>query len=188
MEKVCYKCGVTKPIDYFRIDNSIKSGRSRTCKSCVNKHSKSYYNQRSSCDIDWKSKRSNSTKRWRSQNRQAHNTYQRTRNARNLTARLFRNVNRAILASLRGEYKSESTIRLLGCTIKEFKKHLESQFQPGMTWENYGNGENRWNIDHLIPTSWINAYDADHLRLVSHRWNMRPMWSQDNSKRGNLLR
>ena len=28
----------------------------------------------------------------------------------------------------------------LGCTIEFLKKHLESKFQPGMSWENRGNG------------------------------------------------
>jgi len=43
--------------------------------------------------------------------------------------------------------KSKSSIKYLGTTIKEYKKYLESKFEEGMTWENYG----MWEIDHIAP-------------------------------------
>lgn len=34
--------------------------------------------------------------------------------------------------------KKNSTFDLIGCSLDELKVHLEQQFEPGMTWENYG--------------------------------------------------
>ena len=36
---------------------------------------------------------------------------------------------------------------LLGYTVDELRLHLETQFETGMTWENYG----EWHIDHIVP-------------------------------------
>lgn len=37
---------------------------------------------------------------------------------------------------IKGELTDEECIDLVGCTEKKFKQHIESQFQPGMTWDN----------------------------------------------------
>lgn len=41
----------------------------------------------------------------------------------------------------------------IGCSGEELKAHLESQFKPGMTWDNYGFGSGKWVIDHIRPIS-----------------------------------
>ena len=38
-----------------------------------------------------------------------------------------------------GFNKKSKTKEILGCEIKNFKEHLENQFEPWMNWENYGN-------------------------------------------------
>ena len=45
--------------------------------------------------------------------------------------------------------KSDRTLVLLGCSLAEFCKHLESKWQPGMSWDNYGSSG--WHIDHIRP-------------------------------------
>ena len=53
---------------------------------------------------------------------------------------------------------------ILSYSIIELRSHLESQFEPWMTWDNWGsynantwndNDSNTWvwNIDHIIPQS-----------------------------------
>ena len=44
-------------------------------------------------------------------------------------------------------YKSERTLKLLGCSIAKVKKNLESQFSSTMNWENHG----EWHIDPIPP-------------------------------------
>ena len=36
----------------------------------------------------------------------------------------------------------------VGCSARELRKHLESQFVRGMTWHNHGR---LWFIDHILP-------------------------------------
>ena len=77
--------------------------------------------------------------------------------------------------------KSKSTLELLGCSIEQLKHHLESQFQPGMTWENYG----KWHIDHKYPLS--KALSKEHLFELCHYTNLQPLWKMDNIKKSNKL-
>jgi hypothetical protein len=71
----------------------------------------------------------------------------------------------------------------LGCSIQELKKHLESKFQPGMTWNNYG--IKGWHIDHIVPISSFNLSDPEQLRKACHYTNLQPLWAKDNLKKGN---
>ena len=55
-----------------------------------------------------------------------------------------------------GKGKGAKTIKLLGCDIGFFIIYLENKFTVGMSWDNYGNGHGKWNIDHIIPVSRFN--------------------------------
>jgi len=78
--------------------------------------------------------------------------------------------------------KNSKTNDILGCSFEEFKKYLESKFEPWMTWENRGlyNGELNygWDIDHIIPTS--SAKNIDELIKLNHYTNLQPLCSYKN--------
>lgn len=65
----------------------------------------------------------------------------------------------------------------LGCDLETLKNHLEIQFQPEMTWENYG----KWHIDHIIPL--ISANTEEELFKLSHYTNLQPLWAIDNIRK-----
>jgi len=76
-----------------------------------------------------------------------------------------------------GKTKKEKTIELLGYTPNELKIHIESLFENGMTWENWG----EWHIDHIKPLS---TFDSDsNISEVNALSNLRPLWAEDNLKR-----
>ena len=59
---------------------------------------------------------------------------------------------------------------------QDVRNHFKSTFKPGMTWSNYGRGENDWSIGHRIP---IDEYDLDNDEDFSrcfHRSNLRAEW------------
>ena len=79
--------------------------------------------------------------------------------------------------------KSESTKELLGCSYAFFKKYIESLFSSGMSWNNYGNSRNNWNIDHIIPISKFNlTLKEERIRAFNYK-NCQPIWAIDNFRK-----
>lgn len=76
--------------------------------------------------------------------------------------------------------RSERTNELLGCSFQEFVKWLESKFEFGMSWDNYGD----WEIDHVIPCSAFDLTDSEQRRKCFHYTNTQPMWWKDNIVKG----
>lgn len=96
-------------------------------------------------------------------------------------------VSRAVTQKLkkRGSSKSGSILDNMPFSMAELKTHLEAQFKPGMTWDNYG----QWHIDHIIPDSYFN-YDKMSDMGFLDSWslnNLQPMWASDNHKKYNKL-
>lgn len=60
--------------------------------------------------------------------------------------------------------------------------HLESKFQPGMTWDNWGKV---WEIDHIKPlTSFNLANPVEQLAACSID-NLQPLWKSENRRKSN---
>jgi hypothetical protein len=67
------------------------------------------------------------------------------------------------------------------CTPQFLRNHLEEQFLPGMTWENYG----EWHVDHIIPLSIFPFKEMPELLFVASHWtNLRPLWRKENLSKG----
>ena len=78
----------------------------------------------------------------------------------------------------------------LGCTIQHYKKHIESLFTEGMSWDKKGSFtvENKkkigFHIDHIIPCCAFDLNNPKDLFLCFHWKNCQPLWGRDNmSKR-----
>jgi hypothetical protein len=82
----------------------------------------------------------------------------------------------------KGYKKKSKAADILGCSIKDFKKYLESKFESWMSWENRGlyNGEldYGWDIDHIIPLCTVET-EEDIVRL-NHYTNLQPLCSYKN--------
>jgi hypothetical protein len=76
---------------------------------------------------------------------------------------------------------------LVDFTRKDLVKHLEKQFQPGMTWDNYG--LHGWHIDHIIPVTAFNfkSYNDIDFKKCWALKNLQPMWAKENISKGNKL-
>lgn len=122
-------------------------------------------------------------------NRDKYNAYRRDLQKRKMADpvyRMSRIVRCRMSHVLKGRQKTGKSVDYLGCSFDDLKLHLEWQFQPGMTWENYGEA---WQVDHKIPlaTLSVNASDAD-VRRLSHYTNLRPLWAEENMSLGGRLR
>lgn len=87
--------------------------------------------------------------------------------------------------TLNGNYKIGSSIKDLGCTVNELINHLESLFEPGMTWKNYGCKKNNWSLDHIKPLSKFDLTKRNEFLEACHYKNLQPMWHIENIKKGN---
>ncbi len=134
------------------------------------------------------------------------NTYQRTRNAagkrpvRNykraaaritirrqdpiyrLTERLRAAVRVAVKSA--GGRKSARTFALLGCSVVEFRAHIEARWLPGMSWENWGRTRACWQLDHARPIASFDLTDPKQQAACFHFTNYQPLWAIDNARKG----
>lgn len=113
-------------------------------------------------------------KRWTS-NRIARSQYFKWRTCPSvlIRRRLRSRVNRV----LRGKLKSAPTLTLLGCSLEQFKDHLESQFTHEMNWSNYGAV---WHIDHKEPCSSFDLSNPADQRRCFHFSNLQPLAAKQN--------
>jgi len=80
---------------------------------------------------------------------------------------------------------------IVGCPPRNFFLYLESMFEEGMNWKNYGEGEGKWSIDHIIclnyfKQSWQSGDKAriqEASKLANHFMNLVPVWSSENKKK-----
>lgn len=68
--------------------------------------------------------------------------------------------------------KAYKSIDLLGCSIKDYRDHLERQFTEGMTWANHGL---EWEIDHIIPIATFNLLLPEEQKKAFHFTNTQPL-------------
>jgi hypothetical protein len=82
-----------------------------------------------------------------------------------------------------GYTKTSKTMTILGTDYETFKKHLESLWEPWMSWDNYGlykidTFNYGWDIDHIIPTS--SAKTEEEVLKLNHYTNIKPLCSKVN--------
>lgn len=108
--------------------------------------------------------------------------YQLKRRKIDLNFKLKDYLRKRLNSALKANQKSGSAVRNLGCSIEQFKQYLESKFQPGMTWENYG--KYGWHIDHIKPLASFDLTNRDQLLQAVHYTNLQPLWACDNLSKG----
>ena len=107
--------------------------------------------------------------------------YYHTHIKQNINLIIQKNLRKGIWDTLKGNSKSERTMRIVGCSIQELRQHLEKQFTFGMNWKNYGFG---WHIDHIKPIKIFNLSNKEELQKCFHYTNLQPLWAIENIKKG----
>ena len=94
----------------------------------------------------------------------------------NIQYRIKDNLSRRLRRALKGNFKSFSTMKLVGCSIKFLKEHLEKQFKQGMAWDNYG----LWHIDHKRPCASFDLSISEEQAKCFNWHNLQPLWAKEN--------
>jgi hypothetical protein len=182
-ERRCSKCGELKPNEFFY----QRMGR---CKACANLETKQWVSN----NLD-KHRRDSARRRreWRVKNiekareidrrldfkrkpqkRLWEQQYRRT----NISFRIAKNLRARIRKLLRGQGRAPHP---LGCSGKDLMLYLESKFEPGMSWENYGSV---WHVDHIVPCSVFDLSRPDHQTACFHFSNLQPLFAVENIRKG----
>lgn len=89
---------------------------------------------------------------------------------------------RAIKSALEGRSTQSRCFDYFGCNKDLLKYHIESQFQPGMTWDNWE--FKGWHIDHIKALSSFDLENKEELKKAVHYTNLQPLWAEQNMKKG----
>jgi hypothetical protein len=117
-------------------------------------------------------------KNWRINNKDKIRVYRNIKRETNIQYKLSDNLRGRLRKAIKGNQKSGSAVKDLGCTIDELKTYLESKFLNGMTWDNYG--YYGWHIDHIKPLSSFDLSDRKQMLEACHYTNLQPLWAKDN--------
>tara|TARA_R110000737_G_scaffold1672_1_gene5042 strand:+ start:58 stop:702 length:645 start_codon:yes stop_codon:yes gene_type:complete len=172
----------------YRLDNKEKQKKYNKKYCLDNKEKKEQYNKQWRLDNKEKIKQyrldnKEQMKQWRLNNREKINSYYRNKLKTDPIFRFIKNQRIRMRSILKGEYKCKSTIKLLGCSAEYCWNHLEQQFKPGMTRDNYG----LWHVDHIIPCASFDISDPEQQKICFHYTNLQPLWAIDNMKKGAKL-
>jgi hypothetical protein len=182
--KTCSKCLESKPITCFGSYTDNRSNKQKivirhNCKQCrveiegqrhkENRDRHNMYNQK-----------------YKANNRDKIREYERNRHSKKRIEdphfRLRTNVGSLIRHSLK-DYKDDTCNVLTGCSVKNLKVWIESQFTDEMNWENC----KEWHIDHVIPLSFFDLTDKDEQLLACNWTNLRPLFANENLKKSNKI-
>ena len=199
--KICTKCNLELEFEDFYKKKNSKSGYNNICKNCrktyneknkniseryyldnkekINQSSKIYYiNNKDKHNVrvkEWqknnKSKKLSYFRKWRIENKEYFRLY---------SINYYKNLNNKISHIMRvrmstelKNYKSNSTIILLGCSIGYFKEYISNQFRPEMNWDNHGEV---WELDHIKPCSSFNLIDINEQKECFNYINYQPLF------------
>jgi hypothetical protein len=73
--------------------------------------------------------------------------------------------------------KISSITKLIGCSPKKLKEHLEKKFDQKMNWKNHGT---YWHIDHIFPMKAFNIENIVDLKICFNFRNLQPLEKNEN--------
>lgn len=178
--KTCIKCNIEKKLECFPDTKSYYSGKvykRNVCRSC--RYAAEDKDKKRLRDKRRNHKRRNTLK-YKIWSKEYHIKKYET----DIEYKIKYLLRRRFRLALKNNAKSGSAVKDLGCSIEEFKVYIESKFQPGMSWDNHGYGDDKWHIDHIIPLSSFDLTNKNELIKACHYTNLQPLWQKDNLKKG----
>lgn len=186
--KTCSKCGKSylATTEFFSRQSKTRDGLQSWCKTCIAAEVCAWRDTHKAEVAAWnRAYRETHTEQTVAYNRvyrALHREYERHRIQASPKLRLNQVLRTAIWKSLHGRKGDRQWENLVGYTLEDLMRHLESKFQSGMTWDTYGD----WHIDHLRPKSSFVFTSPEDLQF-RECWalsNLQPLWAHDNLSKG----
>jgi len=189
--RLCKSCNTEFPatLEYFYRYVQGKNGLDYKCKSCRKKYNSESHKRNADArnapkkTEGYKKKKRIWDRKYNKNNREAINANIKYRRATDPKFRLNTNVSSHINLAI-NDKNGRHWGSLVDFTLSELKEHLEAQFQPGMSWDNYG--YRGWHIDHIKPKSLFN-FESHEDPEFKECWclaNLQPLWAKDNLSKG----
>ena len=181
--KICLTCKIKKSFTEFYKNKIQKDGFQTVCIICQKKYVLKNKERISLGIKKWvqnNRKKSNKIKtKWRLKNPNYHKNWLKS----NIKNKITHNLRCRINVAVKRATKSKKTMELIGISIENLWIHLEKNFKPGMTRENYG----LWHVDHIRPCSSFDLSKPEEQSKCFHYSNLSPLWAEENLKKGNKL-
>jgi hypothetical protein len=194
--KKCNQCKNIKELTFFNKSKNTKDGLQYKCKICESENNKllrqkyptsKYYNKNKeyykNYSKNWIIKHKDNWNeylyKYKKENidkiKAYQNTWVKEKYKNDINYKLKINIKGRIIDALnKGNLKKgEKIITYLGCSIKNYKFFIESQFKPEMTWENHGI---IWEIDHIVPISNFDLNLKEHIYKAFNYLNTQPLF------------
>ena len=105
--------------------------------------------------------------------------YVKRRKKEDAAFRTIINIRKRLKDFIKGKTGIRSSV-LVGCSHAQFRDHIAMQFEPGMSWDNYG----LWHVDHIKPLSSFD-WESPNVKLMAcHYSNLQPLWAANNLAKG----
>ncbi len=161
-EKKCSECGLTKDISKFYKNFRCKDGYYRFCGECHTKKFKNTgNNQKIKRTVEYMKE------------------YNKNRN-KDLSYKIRHNLRSSIRTNMKRDLsliKKGSTLKYVGCSIKYFRKWIESNFDDKMNWDNHGS---YWHLDHIKPCASYDLKKEEEIIKCFNWSNYRPCEKMEN--------
>lgn len=180
--KKCNKCGEIKLKTCFHTDRKSNDNLVGSCKKCMSENDKKWYKENSE-------RAKENSRKWRKENleraKENQRKWKKEKRQTDISFKIECSLRVRANRALNGEDKSASTRELIGADPEFVKKHLESQFEEGMSWDN--NTSDGWHKDHIIPCASFDLSDPEQQKKCFHWSNLQPLWAKDNLSKGAKL-
>lgn len=205
-DKKCFKCGIIKPIEKWSICLSRRDGLQTACKDCrkityiKNKEhnllkKKEYYQKNINKMQEEGRKKYEKNKdrvlanrkKYVQNNKEKINKYYKNKYKNNLNFKIKCRIYSRLGKFIKLKSKTKTITGYIGLSHEMYIKYLESKWDVGMSWDNYGHGKDKWCIDHIIPLKFFDLNNHEHLKIAVYYKNTQPMWFSNNCSKGSKL-
>lgn len=171
--KECSVCEKRKNIEEFYKKSACAEARRPECKVCSRGNNKSRYSTEYNTI---------QCRKWVQNNAQRSREIKNRHQMNSIDCRIRMALRNRLFYALSGRTSEVSAVRHMGCTIKKLRAHLESQFKPGMTWDNWS--QKGWHVDHIKPLASFDLTDDEQVKKAVHFTNLQPLWAFENQSKG----
>lgn len=198
--KRCSKCGETKTVDQFGWHNRAKGERKPRCRVCVSAKNRQHreekrkakqalaqlYREDNCVAILVQRRRIREEQKREAARALTHAAQNARRNTEE--GKLLHNaskLHRLFYKRKLGRVRLARAEARIGCTCEQYRDYLASKFKPGMTHDNYGQGEGTWQPDHIIPkAAFFGEINDANLEIIYWWGNVQPLWYRENLAKG----